>query len=672
MINAFTGTDNGSAAELEHVPIPQLAVAGAIARAAHDTVEALRQRPLPKPQTAALHEQAKTAGLNIPPQIGKLFELHERFYGDQEKLKDIEKPTPGMEHLAKLREVHVALTRPEEDKLIGIGDALAAQLQALRKQLTANAEKLWAESELALLNGKTKPAESPVLFEEIRGPLPDSVAKLVPAMEASALVADWKRSIAIPQDTAQLKELRINRSGKWPNWLKEIVDEKLDRQPGSLGANPQAPVANAKSDVTPITNPDSRFEGELQISIDVTAETWTRISQVLSEEQLVLKLSALGGAMVPLTRSANGFRKGTGDLLFRYVHGDFNQASPPSPMPFELAVFSAQERKFTLWITPPKPTHAFRTVVKDGLRRQGETIRITGNEPISLCRTALDHRWNSKLVWKPETVNLPLSNEGIADLSAFLASLNEKVTKVEQRANELNEVIKGTRDPERLKAAIDDMKKYADDAGLQKPRADQEVNEAIQKAKGPDAIKWAKEEREENERLKMAIPPRPSQAKSLGAFLCYASNGNPMLNALYPIGKKLETIEPSAGPEGFAPQIQQALEVIAEKEKELQDRARFKGGRNAAEKAEARRIEDKAKSELQRVQRLKKFLSALLNLPDLRNDANNELTQVKKERMMLDKHPMRESGKLPPGDFELQVQPAPDAPWLTLVLFKNP
>ena len=665
VLSAFGGSEGDLATKMGQVSPNKLIVALDLAKAASETATALKSNELaklPSLNAEIVSKQYQELVEEVPAPIKRLFQRNETFNDCQKELIALTSTPVAVEQLDRLRGLYNILT-----------DIPAGEIsERLRENYLKTVEKLWPARLLDLLKGDKEPKVNFDRFDVELGKLPSTLAKSVPAEEARALIADWRAVEAAGTDKTKIKTLRAEHHD-WPIWLQNTAKAKLDTEVKGLAAISNASATSPAPAGTSKIEPEGpHFEGDLAIILDPTKpESWKSFAQNLTSGELLLFKGPSKVKGQKLLKRGNEYRESvTTDLAFRWDEkSEQFSTGPTAPTtPYELALIKDEKRISTAWVQSPNVP--FRIVESGGLKREGDNIRIINNEAIDLNNFAHKQRWHSRLVWKSSSdLAFPLAPEGLASLRPRLDEITAEIEAENKKANEFGGIINGTSEPKQILAVIADMVAYAKESGFPEAKKDEDVKKPFEKDKDGTQRDKALAE---NQKLRDAVPPKPRNATSLGAFLRFASNGSVKIDKLTPIGEALEKKGDKANAQEIAESLKQVLEALANKKKDLEQGSQIAARKNEKEMKEAELKQINAKRDIKKVELLDEFIMAILNIPSLVAKANADLDLTTKKIASLGKHPLREKDILPSGAYELQIQPEPNGPWLLLVLFKNP
>jgi hypothetical protein len=642
----------------------QLDAAKAIAEAGLYAANSLASRPLLEPRELVGNGQP-----NMPLLIGNLLAFHKTSYTFQERLTNIEKAGLVVDKLTQLRQLNEDITGYDYRQL-------EAMSRALREQLSKRIKGLQDRALDELNKGTTCPTVEPdELIDELKK-LPGSTAHSEPAKNARKIVDDWRKIVTLarspqlvtktekeygPED---LRKLERSESTSWPQWLKDIVEAKLKPPIGMPESLPLAKTVAPDSPKKPEAKSAApRFEGYLMVILDpVSPDGWKEFAIKLPDSDLhLIENPGSSGRGTKLMLRGNGFRRVATDKdpTFLWADGKFTPGPPgpaaPKP-PYELFLADkAEVRTHTAWV--PVENAPFRTVESadmKGIKRNGNEIRVADGLAQDLCGAA--DRWK----WKMQ-MELPLScsletpqkkRSVLFTPSSLSASLEEitnalahGITSAEQALSTQKEIANGKMSPN-LTNAVAAINKTIDD--------DNKAREAREK-KG--------NKQHPNEVDEIPRVSQPDDPKELGKLLKRYAKGRPgHYDPLFKAGEALLDMK-GKNPVGNLDDAIKGVRTAREAVK----LATTKGTPTETEK-----LRNAAAPEIDRLDQLEGLLAALKTEPNLRAAATTETDMAKKRLDWLTKHPLKDPGILPPGEYRLLVQPTGTDRWLTLVLFTVP
>ena len=694
---AFSGNDNGIADQLAGVPDSQLAAAIALASAAHDTADALRQPTLlpPLADAKSAGEQANKVGLNPPQMMSTLFALHRDFYDHQQKIDAIEKAPAAPAQVTDLQAIHAALGSydkvAKEDSM-----PLWENSMALRKRLTERVEKLWPERLRALLKAKDEPTEKPEWFEKQHSDLPQTLKERAEAKEIHSLLDGW-RLVNLPQpDQGKLLAIINEEPGIWPAWLIREANKKISVT--QFLKTPDAPSVNPKQmdpGKAPPTGP--RFEGGLMIVLAPGKPgEWQPVAVELQKSGTELRLKKPGAdgdgdKLVPL---GNGFGLNANDPRKEFVWNEnkefFADSGAPAP-PYELRLLRDGKCLLTAWVTAAGNGAALR-VVDGGLQRDKALLRITNSEARDLCKEARTRgtmeplakpprrdggtphslgRRDSEVALiegfarasmvlelptscspqlPPEKHRIPVEADGAASLEGITTALNNRIN-TEKEINKNQQAIADGKTSQRLGDALAPINKAIE---VENNARHEAAKKELKKNNGKQPSGTV---------VNTPILSHPIKPADFGNHLKSYGNSTEY-EGLFNVGERL--LKPGANEPliSIIPSAREAADKAISRWK-----SRLGEGKNDEEKKSLKSIRDQ---NIARLGELRELLDALQNEAELGKAAAKKAADSQKILDALKDHPLHKKDMVPPGEYRLLIQPSANAPWLTLVLFKAP
>ncbi len=637
---AFNGSGIEEAEALAKARPEQLRAALAIAEAARKTHDALQNHPIGEFSAKAedARELAKKVSLNIPNSVGQLFDLHSAQWGFRQRTQRIRDATLKSDQLTELESLWT-------DVNLDSKTLASEQAKLLSEKTKKSVELLWAERLLAMLETDASPTEKADWFDKQLNSHLAALAKSEPAhtksqfaTSAKKLIEDWKAVEAAESNSDKISGLVKIEAEKWPVWLQE----KANKQLGKMTPVEHVTAAEVGAPAVAVPLASKSFEGELIIVTNPTAPNdWTAFAKELDAGNYKLYKDK-DKDPIPLSGNDSGkfrFQNLTGgDPLFSFVKNgvSFQTDKAPPAAPYELRLERGEKTVIRAWVSDRKTP--FRSV-EGGLARVGDEIQVRDSLAASLCQLAQRRGWALTLTsadWSAAMVG-----DGKASIAPKLEALKNDIKKLEGDLKKLMDVRDKNAFPDKLKNAIKDMEKYASEC-FKKPKKVEEVK----KIKDDEQRKKAENEIKQYEN---AVPPKPTEASSMGEFLVLASDGPPRIDKFYEIGDELKK---GAGKKDVESILPKALSEIDGVEKELKKREQVRTGGNENENNAIQKDRDQAKVELARLTRLRAFIEAIKKLPEDRKTEAGKIAGIETKIKEAEGNSLLKP-ELPPGIYTI-------------------